>query len=368
MKEILDIFYNEVVPEAQNGIIDSYFVINILFDTVVEGRRLTTATEKYPSCLPPTLMINNKNEFDRLLVLYVELAQKNYPSFLNELIFAQKSGEEIDVSHDFIKSLLAVLWGNATSYDYINPCDFLRKRIAFLQNELMPSMQVESPIGQIAIKTKKEENCALETPLYLDIQINGNEMPRVYYGIFNNQVYIYAIQNKSKKERDKKLNRSLYKVNEGIDLNLEPFDNIANPENLRGITPATLLSAVIALSFFKNSNYDRFIIPTFLISRWNAKEIANYHKIVKIVNEEQEYIFKTLVDDTISKHEIIQRNLSDKLIRTFRRIDYHFSNINVASMPFIESDDLLIYVDDNLECNNPLLKGIYESINSSIKR
>lgn len=36
----------------------------------------------------------------------------------------------------------------------------------------------------------------------------------------------------------------MYKVNEGLDVENEPKDNIENPENIVGITPATLISAV----------------------------------------------------------------------------------------------------------------------------
>ena len=39
-------------------------------------------------------------------------------------------------------------------------------------------------------------------------------------------------------------------------------------------------------------------------------------------------------------HYDIQRNLSDKLIRNFRRLAYHFNNINILSYPY-EVDEMM---------------------------
>ena len=146
----------------------------------------------------------------------------------------------------------------------------------------------------------------------------------------------------------------MYKVNEGIDLKLESDDNINDPENLKGITPSTLISACIGVSYLKSQGINKIVIPTFLVTRWNAKEILNDTRNKDSKKHEDELI----------RNENIERNITDKFIRTFRRLEYHFDNIEVVAYPFMEDTNLVLSIGDNLECNNPLLKEIYEVVES----
>ena len=265
--------------------------------------------------------------------------------------------------HDYIKTILTLLWSNATSEDFENPLSFLKKRISFLNNNINEEKNITSSLGNIYVSIKKDR-VEQETPFYLNITINDNVMPRVRFGIFNNSVYIYAIQNVKEVDRDKKLNRQLYKVNDGIDLKNESDDNILDFENLKGITPSALVSATIALSFFKDLGYDNFIIPVLLPVRWNAKELMYERKLKKIEEENKE----NYLQEKYAEHDKISRNLSDKFIRTFRRLDYHFDNINIYALPFIDDIDMHINVSEFTKCNNPLLEELYLSINGNRNR
>ena len=73
---------------------------------------------------------------------------------------------------------------------------------------------------------------------------------------------------------------------------------------------------------------------------------------------EDEPVLSTIEED-IKAHDYIQSNLTEKLIRTFRRIVYHFSNINISSYPYELDDYLTLINNGDYNCNNVLLDEIY---------
>ena len=343
MKKVIDVFYDEIIPEAAEGKVKTYFLYGTLFETRLNGKYISKSTHKEK--IIPTLEINNKELFDQLLLKYTKLAYYFYEEEYSKLLNKE---EDKDYTKNYIKTIMTLLWSNATQEDYHNPIEYLKRRINFIKNNEYTRVEKGTSIGNLVIEVKKD-SIVHETPYALKITINGNELPQVEFGISNEFVYIYAIQNFSKDERDKKLNRALYKVNEGLEI---IDDN--DPDNLKNVTPATLLSATIAISYLKLMGFNEIIIPTFLITRWNAKEIMNEAKN-KIKNPDK-------YKETINNNIVLQKNITDKYIRTFRRLNYHFENINIIENPYYGNDTMKLYIDDNIECNNPLLKEIYETI------
>ena len=102
--------------------------------------------------------------------------------------------------------------------------------------------------SEILVELKKENICN-ETPYAFEIsfvkQTNDNQLvyklPTVRFGISKDKSYIYAIQ-KAKTNEDeqsteelayqKKINRLMYKVNQGLDLDNQSFDNENNSIHL----------------------------------------------------------------------------------------------------------------------------------------
>ena len=63
-QQILDIFYNKIVQEAQTGRVDCFFMMNMIFNLNVENTQITsTKSIEKDGLLVPTLNITNK-EFD----------------------------------------------------------------------------------------------------------------------------------------------------------------------------------------------------------------------------------------------------------------------------------------------------------------
>ena len=81
------------------------------------------------------------------------------------------------------------------------------------------------------------------------------------------------------------------------------------------------------------------VIP-FLPIRYNAKEEAYKNKINYLFKYSKVENKNEMIEYYRNEHLRIQNNLTQKFIRNFFRIGYHFSNVLINSIPF-ESDEYL---------------------------
>lgn len=102
----------------------------------------------------------------------------------------------------------------------------------------------------------------------------------------------------------------------------------------------------ICLNYFKSLGIEDVIVSSILIERWNAKRDAitkRYHSNEDVLN------------DKINEQEYIQRNLTEKLLRTFLRLKVHYEDIEVLAYPFELDSNLHLNISDMNKCNNELL-------------
>ena len=357
---MISIFYNEIIKEASTGSVDADITYNILFNTYIPEENIDIKSNiKLDNVLIPTLYIKNKRLFDELLSTYLELAMnfyddKNYYVDITENTF----------NYHKIKTILSILWSNATYEDFNDPINFLRKRIMFFKNNLIEYDNwcdlgySETLNSNIKVKNTKS-NLRNETPYKLEIYLDNvdgkYELPNIYYGIENEKLYIYAIQNRKKANIEnnafqKFIKRKLYAINEGIDIKSETFENY-DIGNLKDVTPSFLLALNIALGIFANKDINKVIVPSILYIRWNDKEIM-YDKKSRAI-EDFDYIGEQ------EKHEYIQSNLTEKLIRTFLRLNYHINNIEVENYPHELDSSLHLKVGEIQDINNEILSETF---------
>jgi len=358
---ILDIFYNEIVKEASKGRIDCYFYYNIIFSTKVNNEYIEAYSD-IKDILIPTLNISNKELFDNLLVDYAMKALNFYSNkdFNRDAIDSGISREKI---------VLTMLWSNATWEDFMYPCNYFRRRINFFNNNInedgiigKSSYLLNSNISYKIVKNKLEN----ETPYRLELYLNSSDsddiykLPNMYFGISDDIVYIYAMQN----DRDslfmdsmykKKISRLLRHVDSGLDVKNETFGNY-DEGNLKDITPSFLVGANIGLGLFKSMGYNKIMVSSVLPERWNGKMIAADYKLRHGVS----------INDIDNLK--IQRNLTEKFIRTFNRLIYHHSGINSLNSVGEDSSYLIISIDDNDVCNNELLNETYNIGINNVKK
>lgn len=357
MNEILDVFYNDFIKEAATGRIDCNMFYNILFATNIlrDGKVevLTTAKTNYQNVMVPTLEIKNEREWNDLLIKYVEQAIDFYDS---------KDFEDVD---NIPKSIMARLFANMTLENFKEPERFLKKRIAFLEDDTILSLPndlgyVSTLDANLRLVVKKER-IQEETPyalhFYLENPENPNDVfhfPYVRVGIENDTAYIYAIQRKIENGNTpfvKKVSRQIRKTGEGIDLKQEPDDF----SNVKDITDSFLCALTLSLGVLDSLGIRDVSLETFLIERWNAKEI-----FYDMVNEHTKDDEKRRENSEI--HDRIQTNMSDKLIRTMRRMTRHTNRITITAEPFDGTSALHAKIDrDQNAWNNSLLQELYES-------
>ena len=366
MINIIDLFFDNIAKEAAGGRVDCNMMYNVLFETKVNGKYLYKSPDNIKNnnaLFIPTLEINNLEEFNNSLLAYYDKAKDFYK-------------DSIDEEDDFDKTIITLLWNNACEEDFKNPVNYINKYISFLDKPLDLEEDPES-IGYSEILDSeievslKQEPIYEETPYALYIRSKNDELyydfPVVRFGIKDETAYIYAVQqlretnNSLENEKyKKKIHRKLFKVNENFQKE-EKIDNIENPENLTGINPSALISLSVLLSKLEEVGITKIEVPSFLPVRYNAKEISFLVKkdILKRKGYSDEDILNTFNDLTKS-HEEIQRNLSDKLLRNLRRLEYNFSNVDVTSFPMELDTSTHMILSEYEDCNNPLLKEIYE--------
>ena len=375
MNRILDLFYNEILKETAKGRVDCNMMYNILFKTKINGKTIYSLDSnivKNNNLLIPTLIIEDVNKFNDSLISYYNKAKEFYKDKINK-------------EDNFDKTIITLLWNNLTEDDFKNPVNYINRYIDFMNNPIILNNDYVN-IGYSNILDSNIEICLKqepineETPYGLYIRSRKEnlyyEFPVVRIGISKDKAYIYAVQQKKNKELENEENynyeiyihRKLFKVNAGF-IKEENADNIINPENITGISPSALISLTITLSILESSGIKKIEVPTFLPVRYNAKEIS--YMIKKDLLEEKGYDVESInnmIHQYEENHEQIQRNLSDKLLRYFRRIEYNFDNINLTSYPNELDSSVHLYLDSYSGCNNDLLKEIYELYNNREKR
>lgn len=364
--DVLDVFYNEIVPEAQRGRINCYFFYNIAFATCIElDSKYFECDIKNDDLLIPTLIIKDKMAFDALLVEYVNLA-KNFYSLDDYVEEITNFKDEDDSKTPVEKMIMALLFANATVEDFNDPITFLRNRINFINNSQEDRFDLGYCEGlkanlEVALEKDIINN---ETPWQFVIRAKSMEedeyiFPRIKFGVSNNQVFVYAIQNGRNEDSPfcKKINRALYKIGEGFYV-----DNYEG-ENLKDITASFLVALNIMISYFKNNGISKIVVPSILICRWNAKNISNNLKIKRYKYDEK------LAMDINQKQIILQYNLTNKLIRTFLRLGCHYKDFDVLAYPFeVDSSLHMDFRADKIICNNALLRETYFLMMNSLDR
>lgn len=367
MNSLTKIFHNEIIKEASLGRVLADRYLNVKFNTKILGK----SNNLYNDGFTPTLIINNQELFDKYLTNYT----------LDAFAFYDKRFyEDMDQAY---KTLMTSIWSNASPSDFANPIEFLKRSTDFINDDTLNDYLEPQIIGYSEILKSKIEieivkNKPLkETPYSIKATIIDNEnddlryeLPTVNYGISNSSAYIYSIKGKSKKEKDYMKQFLSNEQNEYIDeieSKMRPAikqnfketasnkDDIISPEHMSGIMPWHLLVAVITIGIFKKNNIHNVLISDYqFLVRWNGKDFANKLRSIKdkkfILDE-----YKKLQE----KHESDARNTTDKLLRLFRRLDYHFDNFDIALYPQDVDNFMHMTIGDGLECNNDIMREFY---------
>lgn len=374
MDNIEYLFYDEIIKEAATGYVDCGFFVPICFSTkeLIDGKICEiTKAKDFNNTMIPSLLIKNRENLTNSILSYLEVAEEFY-----------KDDPRVSDSSNKSKYIIASLLANTlvTDFNDLNEL-FVRGKNFILDNSLnnfieSKNIGYSNLLKSNIIVTLEKQSIVEETPYGINIKLEDDfnntiyEFPTIRYGISENKAYIYAIQGRNKVNNDKKVERILRKVGEGFDEQGTLRDPITHPENLYSISPWSLVALSIVIPLIKNySHVDEFIAPYFLVNRWNAVELSYEILKEKYKGEMSNPKVASVIArkaNQVEKHDPIQRNITDKFIRSFRRLAHHFSNISIDSFPLEMDSALHFTVGDDYHCNNTLLNEVYSLSNSYI--
>lgn len=309
----------------------------------------------------PFLKISDKEELIKNIKLYL----KN----LNDLY----DDEHALINRYSIKSAIMMLFANMSIDDFNNPINYIKRRTNFISNPMIQenSFYIESLESNLDINV---EYYRYETPYCFRATLSSNEetyeLPIISYGISEDVCYIYAIQDKNRNKNSKyakKIKRKLYKINNNVYKNeTDEYKEYKNnksdyyPENISDVSPSFVFTATLFLKEIENLGIKKVKIVPYLPLRYNSLVAQCVKQIVRkykngIIDKQKLSKYFNLLKEEINN---TQDNITNKFIRTFRRIEYHFGSVKITSLPMELDDCLNITLDKFENSDNEILNEL----------
>lgn len=375
---ILDMFFNDILPSIAEG--DLWIDgarYNINFNTVIYSGGSEKHMPRNLNPKLPILTIKDEGVFSHLLLEFM------YEVMSRDIKWC-KPNIKISTKNEEIRYFLATMWTNMTASDFSDPEMFLRRYISFLRDETFTDLDITSgPIEKLGdchleISNVEEISC-LETPYAMRVIIKGDDgqcllLPDVKYGIEDvngeKKAFIYAVQYDEKvrkifdqdKSKQAKINRCLYKVDQDIpkdELDKKKgtqLEGIDSEENIVDVTPSALVSLTVALSLLADMGITKISVASYMPLRWDAKTALFERRISNLKEDDLGYpdqIINEMEQEFYGEQQRIQRNATDKLIRNFRRIEYHFNGLDITAFPIDVDDSMHLKLDADFKAYNP---------------
>ena len=329
------------------------------------------------------LVIKNEESFFALLEEYINLEldanRRYYKIYTNPV-------------RNRVKAIMTYLFVNANTEEFLNPEDLLRRKIAFLTDDTFNYLDNGSEIfvndflfnSNIKIK-RSVHGLVMETPYKLEVSLVNRDnieeiecpLADITYGISEESgekvCYIYSIM-KSKEKTElsieekfyqKKINRALYKLNEGVmEQESDEFIQYKNgesdyyPENISDVTHSFVLALSTFMALLQKEGITNVRVVPYLPVRYLGRDVAA-SRITDVVKR----------SELEERNDRIQSNATEKFIRTFRRVDYHMGDaMELWGLPY-EQDEFLTYkvYEKKDALNNEILDIVSDGVLSMEK-
>lgn len=304
----------------------------------------------------PTINIHNTVKFFELLTDIInswhDKKNKHWGSYGHRALFIQN-----------IKRLFLRMSPN----DMLNIESFLQRELSFIQDKTFDEYIGKNTIigeyeGYI-LKTALEEApswCETTNKMTFFLTNDNNEfhtLPSIYFGIteeYGEQVcYIYAIQNERHRAENKRIQRTLYKLNKGIE----------NPD----VNPASILVLQTFINMLKEKGITDIKVPCLQVLSYRYHEILsdttkrdfekNYSpEQLEYINNLNSYDRERKLEEyewqklwyshVVDKQDFISYTKTEGLFKIFRRVQDQFSSIELLNTPFIEDENLNIRISN----------------------
>lgn len=302
----------------------------------------------------PNIIIHNPVKFFELLTDIInswhDKKNKHWGSYGHRALFIQN-----------IKRLFLRMSPN----DMLNIESFLQRELSFIQDKTFDEyIGKNTIIGEYEgyqLKTSLEEApswCETTNKMTFFLTNDNNEfhtLPSIYFGIteeYGEQVcYIYAIQNERHRAENKRIQRTLYKLNKGIE----------NPD----VNPASILVLQTFINMLKEKGITNIKVPCLQVLSYRYHEILsdttkkdfekNYSpEQLEYINNLNSYDRERKLEEyewqklwyshVVDKQDFISYTKTEGLFKIFRRVQDQFSSIELLNTPFIEDENLNIRI------------------------
>ena len=346
------IFYEEIIPECSKKTLSiGDFCPTVFFDTKIleDGINTSSCNKINPK---PVLVINNKKEFLKVLEEYV---YKGLDFYYNGI-----------VSHDNIKSLIAYVFSNATTNDLDNPIAFLRLRKSFLDYEISDIKEKRNIFDYNGVIRINKLKPYLEAPYSFELEIIDEEnryiLPNVIFGVSKDTAYVYAIQNKFLENNPlrKKINRMLFKINEGF---IDESDSLVF--NLKDVSMPFVAIVIVFIDYLKKIGIEKVIIPVNLPIRYNSHYESFERRLNYGINKYSDEEFTCYKEKLEKENKAYDDNTIMKLVRTFNRVSKQGNVLNIDRFPFTCGSELGLTINYEGYFNNDFCNELFHSIRKS---
>ena len=374
----MEALFYEVVREAKNGkvIIDGE-EWGIAFNTIIYENS-KTKEEYFNDRNLSTLVIKDEERFFPLLEEYI--AREIYAN--RKCMWF--SSDKLDTR---IKFILAYLFANASTEEFLDPEGMLRRRIDFLDDTSFEYLNdgkvipLGNTFGNSSVYVQRHsQSVMMETPWKMEItvcKLAEDELLKcpladVSYGIREEDgemvCYVYSMMKPKERTESsdrekifrKRLNRELYKLNEGVlEQESDEFKaykdgkNRDYQENVTDVTQSFVLSLSIFVALLQKEGISKIKVVPYLPVRYVGRQIAASNVSDLLRRQELE-----------ERNRRIQDNCTNKFMRTFRRVAYHMGDdLEMYSVPY-ELDEYMTFVlrSKSHDLNNPILNEVSNCI------
>ena len=218
------------------------------------------------------------------------------------------------------------IWLRMTQKDFDNVLEFLNKQIEFTENDFMDDERFKKKITDFAgynVYIAISPNATYdETNAHIEITIGeGNEehkLPCIHFAIDDNNVcYIYGVQNKGIPNKNKTIERKLYKLNKGIeDCNVHPNK---------------VFALMITIKYLESKGIKEIRFPKQQVLSYR------YHELIsaKAENDKQKDIEpernSSWYNHVIGKADFIEKLKTQEFYNLITRMKYHIPNIEIEN-------------------------------------
>ena len=251
-------------------------------------------------------------------------------------------------------SVMRHIWLRMGIDDINNVELFLEKQLQFVNNITFDNQNIQfKKVGiffqyDVVMSTNVNETYD-ETTRSMLFSIKGNDktydLPRILYDIDKNRnCYVYGVQNYPSKNKDKSIERKLYKINKDIE----------NPN----VHPSKVYAMLFFINELKKKGLSRIIVPSMQVLSYRYHELLgekaknDIEKIAievnKYPNDEQlkreyEYI-KDWYNSIYEKQDKISYLKTEELFNLIYRISEHDNSIEIVNELNIQGDSLNIKI------------------------